>query len=119
MTSMPCRLNSRLMVLMALSWPSQIGTAVRMRIGRTRVAVNPRFNDSECVTFAETRRTFLFPPWGEGGGEGDEAGLPPDAATIGEKPCPDFFVSCVRVAFIQTRPKPNPEFHGRQRGRRV
>src|SRR5207247_204229 len=30
---MPCRMNSRLMVLIAASWPSQIGTAVRMRIG--------------------------------------------------------------------------------------
>src|SRR5438552_3085368 len=30
---MPCRMNSRLMVLMAASCPSQMGTAVRMRIG--------------------------------------------------------------------------------------
>src|SRR6266404_1103767 len=31
---MPWRMNSRLMVLMALSCPSQIGTAVRIRIGK-------------------------------------------------------------------------------------
>src|SRR5436190_1604672 len=30
---MPLRTNSRFTVLIALSWPSQIGTAVRIRIG--------------------------------------------------------------------------------------
>src|SRR4029077_19670158 len=29
---MPCRMNSRLIVLIALSWPSQMGTAVKIRI---------------------------------------------------------------------------------------
>src|SRR6266705_2543652 len=31
MTSMPCRANSKLIVTIALSWPSQIGTTVRIR----------------------------------------------------------------------------------------
>src|SRR4051812_1208 len=33
MTSTPWRISSRLIVLMALSWPSQMGTAVRTLIG--------------------------------------------------------------------------------------
>src|SRR5881628_1674124 len=32
---MPWRMNSRLIVLMAASWPSQMGTAVRMRMTRS------------------------------------------------------------------------------------
>src|SRR6516164_6588112 len=42
MTSMPRRTSSRLIVLIALSCPSQMGTAVRIRIGGIRlILLNP------------------------------------------------------------------------------
>src|SRR5258706_11430511 len=61
MTSMPCRINSRLMVLMAASWPSQIGTAVRVRI-RALFFISPNHRNVGCVCAADVERQVTIRP---------------------------------------------------------
>src|SRR5258708_34890460 len=62
MTSMPFRANSKLIVTIALSWPSQIGTTVRIR-GVLRTKRGDDFNVfRESLVIAESRGKTRPPP---------------------------------------------------------
>src|SRR5687767_12925482 len=56
MTSIPWRISSRLIVLMALSWPSQIGTAVRTRSGVGLAFISPDHRDARRDAAAHVER---------------------------------------------------------------
>src|SRR6266478_947652 len=63
MTSMPCRANSKLIVTIALSWPSQIGTTVRIR-GALRTVRGRDLLRRESFVMAGSRgKTRPRPAW--------------------------------------------------------